>query len=296
LPTRIARLEQPDDPIEAGIQWVTPGWFELFDVRAVSGRTLRDPDWSAASPIPVVLTAHLADRIFTGQDAIGRRLLLLGPRRLVEEVEIVGVVGGIRSIDLRRPPDEAMFVPYTSQPALLATLTILLRVSDPAALPAVKRAVETVVPHLPVPEPAPLTARLDAQLAEQRVFARLLALLAGMAVVLSAFGLYGVLAFTVAGRRREIGIRMALGADGRRINRLVLQSAVGTVLVGTAFGLAGAYCLGRLLGSRLFGVGAVDPASYAGAAGLLAFVAALACWMPARSAAKTDPIATLKAE
>jgi predicted permease len=294
LPTRIARTG-PADTVEASIQWVTPGWFEVFQVSASSGRTFRDPDW-AASPMPVVLTAPLAERLFGREEGVGRRIELLGPRRSVEEVEIVGIVSSMRSVDLRLPPDEAVFVPYTTRPDLLATLTVLFRASDAAALPAVQSAVETVVPHLPVPDPAPLSERVDAQLAEQRVLARLLTLLAGMAVLLSVFGLYGVIAFTVAGRRREFGIRIAVGASAARITRLVLGSAVWIVLFGTAFGLAGAYYLARLLESRLFGVEAVDVATYAGAAGLLALVAGLACWMPARSAMKTDPVATLKAE
>jgi putative ABC transport system permease protein len=295
LSTRIARIEQPDLTIETGIQWVTPGWFELFEVDASSGRTLREPDWSAASPMPVVITAALAERLFGQQQAVGRTAML-GQRTQINEVEIVGVVSNVRSVDLRLPPDEAVFVPHTTQPALLATLTILFRASDAATVPAVRRAVEMVVPHLPVPEPAPLTDRVNAQLAEQLVFARLLTLLAGIAIVLSVFGLYGVIAFAVAGRRREFGIRIAVGADGAHIGKLVLQTAVWIVLFGTAFGLAGAYYLARLLESRLFGIAAVDAASYAGAAGLLALVATLACWIPTRSAMKTDPVATLKAE
>ena len=138
--------------------------------------------------------------------------------------------------------------------------------------------------------------RIDARLAEQRIFARLLGLLSGLAVLLAAVGLYGVIAFAVAGRKREFGIRLALGANGARIMRLVLASAVTIVTVGTALGLLGAYALSRVLESRLFGVEAVDATSYIGAAALLALMAVLACLVPARAAMCVDPVAALRQE
>ncbi len=155
---------------------------------------------------------------------------------------------------------------------------------------------EAVAPSLPVPQPTPLTDRIDVQLSEQRIFARLLGLLSSLAVLLAAVGLYGVVAFELAGRKREFGIRIALGADGLRISRLVLRSAATIVVWGTLFGLAGAYVLSRVIESRLFGVAAVDVTSYVAAVALFSVVAVLACWVPGAAAVRVDPVDTLRTE
>jgi ABC-type antimicrobial peptide transport system permease subunit len=158
---------------------------------------------------------------------------------------------------------------------------------------AVARALEDALPDIPVPLPAPLTQRIDVQLSEQQLLMRLLWLLSGFAVILAAVGLYGVIAFGVASRRTEFGIRIALGADGGRIRRLVFRSAAGIIGVGTALGFGGAFALSRLIESRLFGVAPMDAPTYLGSAVLLGIVAGVACWIPARRAATTDPAATL---
>ncbi|HUG38681.1 MAG TPA: ABC transporter permease, partial [Candidatus Limnocylindrales bacterium] len=161
LSTRIALPGAPDATAETGVHWVTPGWFHTFEVRPLRGRTFDERDWRAASPLPVVMTAPLAERLFGHVDVVGRRARL-GQRGRIDDVEIVGVVGELRTVDLRQPPDEAVFLPHTTERALLATLTVVFRASDGAAAAEVRRAVESVVPHLPIPEPAPLADRIDA--------------------------------------------------------------------------------------------------------------------------------------
>ena len=262
-------------------------------VSAVSGRTFRGSDWDASSPLPAVVTAPLARRLFGHTDVVGRRVRV--GQRTLEEAEIVGVVGDLRVAQVQSPPDQAVFL---ASPPGSSIVTILARSSEsgPRVPDAIRAAVEAVVPSIPVAQPAPLTDRIDLQLSEQRIFARLLALLSSLAVLVTAVGLYGVIAFAVAGRKREFGIRLALGADGARIVRLALGSAFAIVSGGTALGLVGAYGLSRVLESRLFGVQAVDAASYTGAAVLLAVVALLACWAPARAALRVDPVATLRQE
>lgn len=284
-----------DDPEMADMHWVSPGWFELLGIGAVSGRTFRGPDWNWSGPLRVIVTAPLAGRLFGRADVVGQTVLV--GRRKPEEAEIVGVVGDLRLRDLRSPPDEAFFLPYPTL-GLRGTVTILVRTSgsDARVTDAVRGAVEAVVPSLPVPLPTPLTDRIDVQLSEQRIFARLLGLLSSLAVLLAAVGLYGVVAFEWAGRKREFGIRLALGADGRRISRLVLRSAATIVVWGTLFGLAGAYGLSRVIESRLFGVAAVDVTSYVAAVALLSVVAVLACWVPGAAAVRVDPVDTLRAE
>lgn len=214
----------------------------------------------------------------------------------LEEAEIIGVVGDVRLADVRSEPDEAVFLPLVSE--LMGPLALLARTSPIGPPPhnAIREAMEAVIPSIAVPQPVPLRDRIDAQLAEQLVFMRLLGLLSVLAVVLAGVGLYGVIAFAVAGRRRELGIRMALGADGRRVAGLVAGMAVRVVASGTALGIAGAYALSGLIESQLFGVEAVDLPSYALAAALLAAVAASACLAPALAAARVDPANTLRQE
>ena len=131
---------------------------------------------------------------------------------------------------------------------------------------------------------------------ERRLFGLLLGVLSGLGVILAAVGLYGVIAFTVAGRTKEFGIRLALGATGSQVARLVLREAAAIVVAGTLVGLVGAYTLTRLIESQLFGVEVVDPASYGSAALLLGVVAVLACLTPAQAATRVDPVEALRME
>jgi ABC-type antimicrobial peptide transport system permease subunit len=158
----------------------------------------------------------------------------------------------------------------------------------------IREAVERMLPDQPVADPVPLTDRVDAMHSERRIFGRLLGLLSALAVLLAAVGLYGVTAFAVAGRRREFGIRLALGAERGRIARLVVRYATQIIGAGIVLGLLGGYALSTVLESRLFGVEPLDVASYAGAALLFAVVAAAACWIPTLAAMRVDPVTTLK--
>jgi ABC-type antimicrobial peptide transport system permease subunit len=157
-------------------------------------------------------------------------------------------------------------------------------------------AVERVLPTVPVPDAVPLRKRIDDRLAEQRLFARMLGMVAALAVLLAAVGLYGVVAFTVAGRRREMGIRLALGADGTSLAGLVVRYAFGVVAMGVALGLMGASWVEDLLGNQIYGLAPLDPASYGASVALFSVVAALACWVPTRTAMRVDPAVTLRAE
>ena len=296
LPGRISSLGPSDaDAERADIYWASPGWFALMRVDMVSGRAFRGPDWNSSGPPKLIVTDPLARRLFGRTDVIGQTVFV-GIRTL-EEAEIVGVVGDLRLYDLRSPPDEAFFL-SRPRPGLTGIVTTLVRTStsDPGVADGVRRAVEAVVPSLPVPQLTPLTDRIDVQLSEQRIFARLLGLLSSLAVLLAAVGLYGVIAFAVASRKREFGIRLALGADGVRISRLVFKSAATIVFLGTLLGLAGAYVLSRVIESRLFGVEAVDVTSYVAAVALFSVVAVLACWVPGAAAVRVDPVDTLRTE
>ena len=293
---RIGLPNRPDDDLLiADIRWASPGWLELLEMDVVAGRTFGSADWSMSGPPRVILSAPLARRLFGRVDVAGRTVRV-GLRDLME-AEIVGVFGDARVADPRAPPDELFVFGYAPQYLRSAvTLHVRTAAADAGVLDGVRAAMESAVPELPIPQLAPLTQRIDVQLAEQRIFARLLGLLSSLAILVAAVGLYGLVAFMVANRRREFGIRIALGADGRRIAALALRSLASSVGSGTILGLMGAYGLSRLIENRLVGVEAVDAASYLGAIATLVVVSAIACWAPAAAAARLDPTATLRME
>ncbi len=295
LSSRVTTSPDADEaPAWLGTHWVTPGWFDLLGVAAVRGRLFRAGESASATHTSVVVTSKLANRLFGGTDVVGRALWIGG--RDLHEARIIGVVGDVRLIDLASPPDEALFLPYP--PDQTDPVTALIRVTDSGAGAAerLQRAIAALAPAFPIPQLQLLRSRVEEDFSEQRVLSRLLGVFSTLALLLAGVGLYGVIAFTVAGRRREFAIRMALGADRARISKLALRSALFPVLVGTALGLVGAYGLSRLLESHLFGIAALDPASYLGAAALMATVAIVAAWLPARTAARTDSVTTLASE
>jgi len=292
---RLHLIEAPEAEAISAVMWpVTPGWFELFGVGTISGRTFQDSDWGPSSPGGIVLTASLARRLFGRTDVAGRTLLA-GPRGL-EERPILGVVGDYRSLSAPTEPTDAFFVNYGDSPTPQTTLFARTSSFNSEVATRIRGVVESALPDVPVPEPYLLSERVDAIHQEERMLGRLLWILSAFGVLMSGVGLYGVIVFTVSHRKREFGIRLALGADSARIMRLVLGSAVTIVAVGTALGMLGAYGLSRLLESRLFGVETFDLTSYIGAAALLAVVAALACMAPARAAVGVDPVDTLRQE
>ncbi|HUF51510.1 MAG TPA: ABC transporter permease [Longimicrobiales bacterium] len=280
----------PADRLETQAMPVTPGWLELYDVALVSGRPFAPGDWRSGSG--VVLTASLAERLFGTRSAAGRRVSV---RTFDEQtVEVIGVVEDLR---MAHTPDEsvdAFFLPLVNMPPFPFPLQFRARNSDPATVAAVQAIVERVVTDQPVAEAMPLAERVDVIHSEQRVFGRMLMLLSTMALAMAGIGLYGVVAFAVAGRRREFGIRVALGAGRSRIARLVFRYAGSIILLGTLAGLAGAYALSQILQNRLFDVAPVDPLSYTLAAALLGVVAALACWIPASRAMRVSAVDTLQ--
>lgn len=280
----------PADRLRTQAMPVTPGWLELYEVEMVSGRPFAQGDLRAGSG--VVLTTSLAERLFGTPSAAGRRVSL---RAFSEEtVEVIGVTADLR---MAHAPDEsvdAILFPMIDMPPFPFVLQFRARNSDPATISAVQAAVERAATDQPVPEALSLAERVDIIHSEQRVFGRMLMLLSTMALAMAGIGLYGVVAFAVAGRRREFGIRVALGAGSSRIARLVFRYAGSIIVLGTLTGLIGAYALSQILQSRLFEVAPVDALSYTLAAALLGVVAAFACWIPASRAMRVNPVDTLQ--
>jgi putative ABC transport system permease protein len=291
---------QPTDGVEGDFFMVemapvTPSWFDVLRMMNVDGSPLRldeDP-WRTGE---VVITASLARRLFgTTEGVVGRAMR--AAFGLPEDVRVVAVTSDIRTANVPGEPHDAIFVPFEGAPAFPA-VTAIVRAStlDAPMLGAIRGAVERALPGLPVAEAEPVAQRLDRVHSERRMFSRLLALLSTFAMLLAAVGFYGVVAFAVAGRRREFGVRIALGAKAVGIAGLVARYAASIVLVGTTLGLLGGYALGQVLETRLFGLEPVDAPSYALAAALLALTAVAACWVPTRRAIAVDPVTALKTD
>lgn len=282
-------------PLTAEMRWASPGWLDVLDIELVAGRGFRASDWKEDAPLRVILSAPLAKHLFGSVQAVGRTVRV-GLRDL-EEAEVVGVIGNVRMSDPRSGPDELVVLSHAPF-YLRGNVTVLVRTvgRDAAVLDRAHAALEAAVAELPVPRFSPLGQRIDAQLAEQRLLARLIGLLSALALAVTAVGLYAVIAFAVARRRREFGIRIALGAGAHSIAGLALGSAGLIVTFGTLFGLGLSYALSHLIASRLFGVGLIDAESYAAAIAVLALVTAASCLVPATAAMKVDPVRTLSPE
>jgi putative ABC transport system permease protein len=289
----------PQDFPRASMRIVSPGYAEAMGMRLVAGRLLGPLDGAGTSPV-VVVNETLARQYLSGTArAIGSKLQMFGP----SPMEVVGVVGDIHHTGLDTEPQPEAFVVFNQLPDGIplgrggATSIVLRTSGDPLrAVPFVRQAVLEIDRNIPLDNVMTMEARLSASVAAPRFYAILLGLFALLALVLAAVGLYGVLAYNVSQRHREIGVRMALGAEGRDILTLVLRQGLLLTVVGVAIGLAAALGTTRLLTTLLFGVTATDPATYAGISALLVVVAIAACWIPARRAIRVDPMTALRYE
>jgi len=273
------------------IRNVTPGYFEAVGMRMKHGRGIEEAD--GPNSLPVVVVNEAFAKAYFGGDAIGHRIHLTFEDPLWT---IVGVVNDVREHSLDREPLPSMFFPHAQRPG--QQMTFVVRSPRPAGevMREALASLSSVDGRLPAFAVRPLGELVSQSLA-QRTFA--LALVQGFALIallLAAIGLYGVLAYTVAGRTREIGVRMALGAPAVHVLALVARESASVVGIGMAVGAAAAVAAGRAIAGLLYGIGPVDPLSLVAAVGALAVVCALATFLPARRALRIDPLLALKAE
>ncbi len=274
---------------------VGPEYFSTLGIPLVAGREFRFEDDLRAAPVAVV-NETMARRFFPGRSAIGERLGI-GRGEEAPSVEIVGVVRDAKSGLVGEEEHPFAFTPYLQDPTL-GSLTFYLRGEVPPdrLAPAARAAVAGLDPQLPVFDVKTLTAQIRESLLTERLIFILSVAFGGLAALLAAIGIYGVLAFSVAERRREIGVRMALGADPATVRRLVLSEVGRFLVVGAAVGLPAAWALARVIESILFGVKAADPLVFAFGLALMAAVALVAGYLPARRAAKIDPLDALRGD
>ena len=273
----------------------SPGYFAAAGIPIVQGRDLRDGDQRDASQ-PVVVNKAFADLHFPGATAIGERLRR--GRSADAVFTIVGVAGSVRQAGLDRDPLPEMNLPYGSHWAGFPSMTLVVRSSMPmlALRDAVVGAVRSVDPTVPVSNVQTLATVIETSLASRSIGLWLMSTFAALAIILAATGLYGVMAYLVTERTREFGVRMALGADGRRILRQVLGQSATLAAAGIVMGLVVAYWLSRLLANQLVSVSVHDPVVFAAAPLVLALTAVAAALIPAMRAARTPPQVALRSD
>jgi len=274
---------------------IGPDYFATLGIPLLAGRAISLSD-DASSPKVAVINESFAKKFFPGRNPIGGRFAF-GSGIVKPDIEVVGIAGDSKGAEVAEKPTPYAYLSYLQSPKLVH-LTFYVRSSgDPARLAgALREAVRRREPQLPVDDLKTLTAQIEESLVTNRVMTILSVAFALLAALLAAVGVYGVLSFSVAQRRGEIGVRMALGADPSAVRRLVFSDVGRFLALGAAIGLPAAYGLARAIESILFGVKAADPPVFAGAAAVLAAVAALAGWMPARRAGRVDPLEALRSE
>jgi predicted permease len=271
---------------------IGPDYFRTYGTRLVAGREFTAAD-GATAPRVAVINESLARYFFAGKPAVGEQLRI-GAR---EPYTIVGVVGNVRMKAPRAGSPPALYFPVEQRDlSSIATISIRVR-SDPlSVVPALRAAVRAVDPEQPIASITTMGAALSEFMAPRRFNALLLGAFAALAAILAAFGLYGVISYIVVQRTREIGIRMALGAERGDVVVAVLRQGVRLAVAGVIPGVAGALALSRVLSGFLFRVESRDPVVFAAVPLLLIVVAVVAVMVPARRASRVDPVIALRAE
>jgi putative ABC transport system permease protein len=285
---------KPGDEPDAEITVIDPGYLRAMQIRLLKGREFSGRD-SADAPKVMLINETLASRFFPGANPLGQHITMKdwGPPLTGE---IVGVVGDVKSWALDQPTSPAIYWPYPQFPALFNYLVVRTSGDPFAVAPAIKAQVHGVNPEQPVSEIRTMDQVLSESLAQRRFSLILIGVFAGASLLLAAVGVAGVMAFMVAQRRQEMGIRMALGAQRTDVFGLVLAQGLRLTVAGLALGLAGAFGVTRLLSSMLYGVTPGDPLTFFVVSCLLTGVALLACYVPARSATRVDPMVALRYE
>jgi putative ABC transport system permease protein len=285
-------IADPQSAPTAQLNIVSPGYFATMHIRRVAGRDFTMVDRAGGTPVAIV-NDQLARRAWPNESAIGKRLRLGGEGVWAT---IVGVVGTTKHFRLSEDPLDQAYVPYQQRPLIFTE--VVVRATGDAG--AIANAVRAAIWRVDRDQPVWHFRTMDRVLAEARDGSRLtvwlMAAFAVLALVLAAIGVYGVMSYTVTRRTQEVGIRIALGARRGQVLGMVLRDGMKTIVVSVVIGLAGAAIASRLLASQLFGVSTVDPLTFAAVPVLLAIVAFLACYLPARRASRVDPIIALRTE
>jgi putative ABC transport system permease protein len=283
----------PDDKPIAGLQLVSPEYFQIMSIIRFRGRFFTNRDNTNAPPVAII-NETFARRYFSGIDPIGKKIE--SPDFGSQRCEIIGVIKDVRQSSLDAPPSPEVYRPLL-QDCLSGVSLVVSSHSGPGQLvAAVRQEMATLDRTVPVYNSRSLDWLISAALAPRRFALLLMGIFAGLALVLALVGIYGVVSCVVNERRREIGIRLSLGAQRSEVAGMVLIRGMTSVAVGGLIGLASACALTRFLRSLLYEVGPIDPLTLISVAALVTIVAFLACWLPAHRAAKVDPMVVLRYE
>jgi putative ABC transport system permease protein len=273
-------------------------YFETMGIPLLQGRVFNETDKFDSLPV-VIVNERFVQKFFPGQNVVGKHIEPgwgVGDEK-PKMREIVGVVGNVRHLSLQNDFTPEMYVSAAQVPVNFVWIVARTSLSHPAALTsAVRDQLALLDRNIPLTHVRIFDEYMSRTLAKPRFNALLLSIFAGTALLLTSIGIYGVLAYSVSQRTNEIGIRMALGAAQSNIFRLIIGQAMLLVAISMAIGLLGAFMATRFLSSLLYGVAAWDPITFVSIATLIAAVAFLACWLPARRAARVDPVVALRAE
>ena len=281
--------------LNADERLVSGHYFEAMGIPLRRGRFFTEQD-DLTKPIVVIVDEHMADELWPGQNPVGKRIHIVEIESKDPWQTVVGVVGRVKQDSLDSDPRIAFYVPHTQFPTRAMTVALRSSVNPAAMVSAVKNELRNLDPDLPMYSVRTMEQRVDESLARRRFLMLLLGGFAGSALLLATIGIYGVMAYLVNQGTREIGIRIALGASQRNVLGLVVRRGMALALSGVMIGLAAAFLLTRLIRSLLFGVQATDPITFAAISVLLFFIALLASYIPARRAARIDPMVSLRSD
>jgi putative ABC transport system permease protein len=295
--TTVDATAVPPDQATPETDWrpVTPGYFQAMGIPILRGRDFTESDNTTSAPVAIV-DDSLAETYWPGQDPVGKRLRLGGMASQAPWMTIVGVVGHLRYRALDAPSRPQLYWPLAQRPRSVMSLAIRTGPDPSSMATAVQGAIHEVDPDQPVYQIRSVAQLRSDWMASRRLSLILVGLFAAVALALAAVGIFGVMAYSVARRSREIGLRMALGAKPADVLRLLLAQGAGFVGAGLAAGVAVALALVQLMKSLLYQTSAADPATFVAVAAILLLVALAACYVPARRALRVDPVIALRFE
>lgn len=271
---------------------VTPDYFRTMGIPILTGREFTEKDQTNATPV-VIVNDRLAKHYWPAESPLGKRVTVMGESTTRE---VVGVVGDVRQMGLESDVQKAVYLPAAQSQVPLAFIAIRTDQKTALMVDTIRREVAALDPNLPLYDVKTMDQRLAKSTAQRRFSAVLLGLFGSLAFVLATVGIFGVVGYTVTQRTHEIGVHVALGAQRRDVLRLVLGQGLNLTLIGVAVGVGASFALTRVIKSLLYSVSPTDPITFASVSVLIAVVALLACYIPARRAMKVDPMVALRYE
>jgi putative ABC transport system permease protein len=287
---------RPSDQPDAQVRTITPGLFDAMGIPVLRGRDVQPSD-RAGTPQIVLVNRAFAAKYFPHADPLTQNLILgwsINGTRMGGDV--VGVVGDIRGAELSSEPAPTIYLPMAQSAANAIGIVVRSNVAPSSLVPSVRSVVRGLDQLIALFDVQTMQDRLVQSVGAQRFYATLVATFAAVALLLSAVGLYGVIAYTVTQRTHEMGIRVALGATASRISRMVVVEGLTLTVIGATVGIVCAYFAARVIASLLYGIGSSDPVTFIGAVLALCAVAALASYLPARRAAAVDPLIAMRGD